>query len=115
MTAVAALRNVDDHGDKYQALLVWCPGCEKTEPEVEPFGGLHMLPVTGDKEKRPTWDWNGDLELVTLQPSILTKYGETEVCHSFLTNGIWNFLPDSTHKLAGQKVPMVELPWWVTE
>lgn len=31
-------------------------------------------------------------------------------CHSFLRNGVWEFLGDSAHHLAGQNVPMVPLP-----
>lgn len=31
-------------------------------------------------------------------------------CHSFLRAGVWDFLGDSAHHLAGQKVPMVPLP-----
>lgn len=31
-------------------------------------------------------------------------------CHSFLKNGIWQFLEDSAHHLAGQFVPMIPLP-----
>jgi hypothetical protein len=34
-------------------------------------------------------------------------------CHSFLKAGVWEFLTDSAHKLAGQKVPMIPLPDWV--
>lgn len=120
MNPVALLRHVDDHGDRYDAIVLWCPGCEY-ERDDEPGrmrGGLHMLPVNGDGSKRPTWDWNGDLEQVTLSPSVLTRVprGETQVelvCHSFLRNGQWEFLTDSTHELSGQTVAMVELPAWV--
>lgn len=34
-------------------------------------------------------------------------------CHSFLRNGVWEFLGDSAHELANQKVPMVPLPNWL--
>jgi hypothetical protein len=36
-------------------------------------------------------------------------------CHSFLTNGQWQFLGDSAHKLAGQTVPAVPLPDWMVK
>lgn len=36
-------------------------------------------------------------------------------CHSFLRAGVWDFLSDSAHKLAGQKVPMVPLPDWMVD
>lgn len=31
-------------------------------------------------------------------------------CHSFLREGVWEFLSDSAHALAGQTVPMVPIP-----
>lgn len=31
-------------------------------------------------------------------------------CHSFLKSGVWEFLSDSAHSLAGHKVPMIPLP-----
>lgn len=31
-------------------------------------------------------------------------------CHSFLRNGVWQFLGDCAHDMAGQNVPMVPLP-----
>jgi hypothetical protein len=107
---LALLRHVDDHGDLYDAIAIWCPGCERADGQ----GGLHMLPVTGDGSKHPVWTWNGDLENVTLEPSILTHQADAFVCHSFLRDGQWQFLGDSTHSLAGQTVPMVPLPDWVT-
>ena len=115
----AIVRKVLDGGDRYHGLLIWCPGCEYIdEDNGRSYGGLHMLPVSGDKKKRPVWKWDGNLEKVTLSPSILTKFGrgdERFVCPSFLKNGVWQFLNDSTHRLAGKSVPMVPLPDWVTQ
>jgi len=35
-------------------------------------------------------------------------------CHSFLRNGVWQFLPDSAHPLSGQNVSMEPIPdWWL--
>lgn len=31
-------------------------------------------------------------------------------CHYFLTDGVLHYCPDSSHGLAGQKVPLPELP-----
>ena len=36
-------------------------------------------------------------------------------CHSFLRAGVWDFLGDCAHHLAGQQVPMVDLPEWLVE
>lgn len=117
MNPVAQIVTVNDQGDRYKAIQLWCPGCEFTvNPDEPKHGGLNMLPVEGDETKRPTWSWNGDLVKVGLEPSVLTrsKRGDTEfVCHSFLRNGQWQFLADCTHELANQTVPMLPLPDWV--
>lgn len=35
-------------------------------------------------------------------------------CHSFLREGVWDFLTDCSHELAGRKVPMVPIPdYWI--
>lgn len=105
------VREVKDGDLHYICLTFVCPGC------IE-FGGsgLHLLPVNSTT-KSPSWDWDGDLEKPTLSPSILTgKDSETARCHSFLSEGVFQFLEDSTHSLAGQYVPIPDLPdWFVTE
>lgn len=97
-----------DHGVEYDELAFVCPGCEQL---LDLGHGLHMLPVNTDK-KTPSWTWDGNLEMPTLSPSILSRYNDQEVCHSFLRNGVFEFLPDCTHRLAGQQVPMPELYEW---
>ena len=108
------LRRVDDHGTRYEALMFCCPGCAVMH---EHSSGLHMLAVNS-VVKSPSWDWDGDLDAPTLSPSILTRSprpaGE-RVCHSFLRAGVFEFLADCTHPLAGQHVPIPDLPDWVIE
>lgn len=97
-----------DHGEK-KSYLLWCPGCEDT----------HRV--------NDMWEFNGDDKMPTFTPSILVrrpaspnasekykKYRVAKVCHSFVTAGEWHYLTDSTHHLAGQTVPMVDLPDWLT-
>ncbi len=76
-----------------------CPGCE----------GGHAIPVTGPR----AWQWNGSLQSPTLMPSILVNRGSTNptvpVCHSFVKEGLIQFLGDCTHALAGKTVA---LPDW---
>lgn len=106
----SVLKKIDDHGEHYEALLFACPGCKE-------FGGsgLHMLCVNSSIHN-PSWLWNGSLEMPTLSPSILSRIGKDRehVCHSFLRDGVFEFLQDCTHSLAGQKVPMPDLPGWAT-
>ncbi len=74
--------------------LLWCPACDD-------------VVLIND-----TWAWNGDTERPTFTPSLLTQVGSGRVCHSFVTDGVWNYLGDCTHAMAGQAVPMVDLPDW---
>lgn len=98
-----------------RALLVWCPGCA----ESADWGGLHRMPVEAGPahDGGPVWEWNGDLERPTTDPSILVtgdRAGVKTRCHSYLRDGVWEFLDDCTHPLAGQRVPLPDLPDWVT-
>lgn len=118
MTAVSQIVKVRHAGETYDAIKIWCPGCEALAEDGMKSGGLHMLPISGETGHHPVWKWNGDLVKVTLSPSILTRYvleDKQFVCHSFLRDGVWEFLNDCTHSLAGQKVPMSPLPLWVLD
>jgi hypothetical protein len=90
---------------KSTMLLFWCPGCEEH----------HQI----DSSK---WQFNGDFEKPTFSPSYLTwldpnpnadpkhdkrgKFRNGFRCHSYIKDGMIEFLADCTHKLAGQTVPM---------
>jgi hypothetical protein len=109
------LRKVNDHGVHYQALMFVCPGCIAGGPSG--YSGLHQLPVNAPGIDKPSWSWDGNLEAPTLSPSIRTKidWGSgPQVCHSYLKAGRFDFLEDSTN-LAGQNVPLPDLPAWVEE
>lgn len=101
------VRDVTDRNHKYKTLTFCCPGCA----EILGGGvGLHMLPVSGDKQ--PQWSFDGNTEAPTLSPSILSSFGDRGSCHSFIKNGRFEFLPDCTHSLAGQTIEMPDLPDW---
>lgn len=104
---VAQIRTIDDHGRTYEALAFVCPGCESMGGT-----GLHILPVAGDVNGKPQWSFDGNLDAPTLSPSILTRYGEDGVCHSFMRAGRIEFLSDCTHDLVGQTVDLPPLPGW---
>lgn len=106
----AMIRHVTDGDIRYDALAFMCPGC------AEFHTGLHMLPVNSTV-KQPSWDWDGNLESPTLNPSILTNGSFPDRrCHSYLHNGVFQFLGDCAHSLANQHVPMGDLPdWFVNE
>lgn len=104
------LRGVKAHDVSYQCLMFVCPGCKLVHPHDS---GLHMLPVNCSIVHSPSWDFDGNLELPTLSSSIMTGRDSPNVCHSFLKAGVFQFLNDCTHKLAGQFVPIPDLPDWV--
>lgn len=104
MKAITFIYN--EQGLVYPVLKFVCPGCRL----LLETSGLHILPVN-TVEKQPAWEWNGSTTKPTLLPSILTKT-HNGICHSFLTDGVFHFLEDSEHALAGQEVPMVDLPDW---
>lgn len=92
--------------------MFFCPGCECGHGIVTHMGNR--------------WTFNGDMVKPTISPSILVTgvqplsdeewevymAGGTKpekrplVCHSFVNNGMIQFLSDCTHKLAGQTVPL---------
>lgn len=104
----------DDGGTVRKTWGLWCPGCDS----------LHQI--------SDAWEVRlPDDDHLTVSPSILTwsdgrypkdpatgEWGEWDPtpwrCHSFIRDGRWEFLTDSTHHLAGQTVPMVDLPDWIT-
>lgn len=114
------LRSVEGGG-----LTYWCQGC-KTR---------HMIRHGDGPGER--WGWNGDVEKPTFSPSVLTTNGhylDTHVtgarcwcvynvehpeqehpftcqrCHTFIRNGMVEFLSDCSHELAGQTLPLPDLP-----
>ena len=69
----------------------------------------------------PRWSWNGSMENPTFTPSVLVTWSEPsdnpdefddpskdikKVCHSFVTDGVIQYLSDCTHHLAGKSVPL---------
>lgn len=99
-------------------LLLWCPGCED----------VHQISIGADG-----WTWDGNESAPTINPSIKVSGvqwapdspfhrfthdvapGGEITCHSFVRAGQWEFLTDSTHRLAGRIVPVEALPDWLTD
>lgn len=93
-------------------IVFWCPGCDSS----------HQIAVGAGPG--PRWSWNGDVHKPTFTPSIRTWWdepsdvpGEDEdrskdrphVCHSYVTDGVIDFLGDCTHALRG-KHPIPDWP-----
>lgn len=90
----------------YKRVVYWCSGCKS----------IHTVAVEGKQHNGANWSWNGSMEKPTFQPSVLSTY-ETptmkRVCHTYITDGVVNFLDDCTHEFKGQHVPLEPLPDWV--
>lgn len=105
--------------DKGKSLWFECPGC----------GENHGVTVADEGVPHPCWTWNGSFEAPTLHPSVLAKgvksLSEAEVqayldtgklpqpapyvCHSWVKDGMIQFLDDCTHALAGQTVVLPDI------
>jgi nitrate reductase beta subunit len=101
--------------------IFFCPGCHSTHQ----VWTEHLNPEAN-------WSFNNNLEKPTFVPSILVRGSQIEVdendrwtgrwlrnpdgsvkqlvCHTFVTDGRIQFLPDCTHELAGQTVDIPVLP-----
>lgn len=112
------LRSVAGGGFAY-----WCQGCEE----------MHVV--------SSGWAFDGNLEAPTFSPSVLTTSGhyvpgwqgpscwctyntehpdspapfKCERCHTFIKGGMVQFLGDCTHALAGQTLPLPDLPSQATD
>lgn len=86
-------------------LMALCPACN-----VE-HGFILKQPDGSSHDGHPSWTWNGNWEKPTFSPSMLANksaiYEDRPLCHSFLREGQWHFLKDSTHKMAGKVIDMV--------
>lgn len=89
-----------------------CPVEEATHVKIHfpgPSGEL-VLPVIrhGTRDGTPNWTWNGSTDKPTLRPSVRTQ-GADYLCHSWVSEGQAQFLPDSTHEHAGKTRDLLEV------
>ena len=98
---MAKLFQVEDMGVT-RAYFFDCPGCTRG----------HFLPVCPYRaENGACWNFDGNLAVPTFRPDVVSRFVHPhthieEVCHFFLTTGLFYFFPDCTHSLAGRIVPM---------
>lgn len=86
-----------DTGDG--ALMHWCPGC-KTR---------HLIETQERNANGAIWTFDGNTDSPTFSPSI-NIIGR---CHYFIRAGQIEFCGDSAHALAGQTMPLPDIPEWV--
>ncbi len=87
--------------------LFFCPGCKLTH-------GFNA----GEGSPKPVWQFNNDFEKPTLKPSHKTWWSgkvngkwekEANVCHSYIKDGMIQFLSDCTHELKNQTVALPDI------
>ncbi|MCW2195009.1 hypothetical protein AB7M45_007780 [Bradyrhizobium elkanii] len=104
------LRSATSNNGQHQRLMHWCPGCDEVH-------GITIKSSLG-----PKWQFNGDYERPTFNPSVLLQSnhdGEKRLpagqmrteCHYFIRDGRIEFCGDSPHKLAGQTVDLPDWPY----
>lgn len=119
---------IDDHGKVYPAYYWWCPGCvawADMQPEGSTASGIgthlfHVPPWTFDNDdmERPSFSASYLQNGILANPDADRKhfpngYVGSPRCHSFVKNGMIQYLSDSEHPLAGQTVPMAPVPAWL--
>ena len=80
----------------------YCPACIK----------WHLVQTKPEGYDHPIWGFNGDVEKPTFTPSVyVTNHSpyNTQICHSFVTDGSIEFLNDCSHDLRGKTVSMINL------
>jgi len=74
--------------------------------------GVLTIPVQikGTRAGTGNWTWNGSTEAPDLKTSLRTRMGRNGsiICHSWINDGRAQFLPDSTHDLAGQTLDLLD-------
>lgn len=86
--------------------MIWCQGC----------GCGHGIWTVRANSNGARWSFAGTEDKPTFHPSlVVTTNGPgpdhvdgypTEVCHSFIRDGMIQYLDDCTHHLRGQTVPL---------
>ncbi len=103
-------RTVIDQGVNKRYHFYWCYGCDS----------LHFVAINPDKNTIGAgWDFSGTLENPIYSPSQLIRYEygpaeerKTHICHTFIKDGMIQYLGDCTHEFRNQTIPMSPLPDW---
>lgn len=100
------LRGWHDPATGQRGLTYWCQGCRQA----------HGVRIAGPG----SWGFNGDHDAPTFSPSVLTTWRDHSTtppteqrCHTYVQGGQVRFLGDCTHALAGQTLPLPQLPDWL--
>lgn len=90
-----------DHPKFGKLVSVWCAGCGQ-------FHGTLAEKWNGNEDK-PTISFETDGKLPNM------AYGEGNACYPTVTDGVISWSPESTHRLAGQSLPLQHEEAWRPE
>lgn len=101
MAKIKELKHVNEETGEvwHHQFLYFCEGCghEHAFALVGKFGGHHRF--------------NGDLNNPTVSPSLFENY-PGRVCHSFIKDGMIQYLGDCHHNLKNQTVELKDEAEW---
>ena len=81
--------------------LWYCPACKHG----------HGVPIEGQPGRQQVWKFNNRKQKPTLTPSVIVRdLPKHSVCHSTITEGVIEFMKDSTHSMAGKTFTMKKMP-----
>lgn len=108
MKAIPARRATDPNSGYVQ-----CPVAQATHVALNLPGptGVLVLPVIlrGSRDETGCWSWNGNTDIPTIRPSVKTT-NRSWTCHSWIGDGLIQFLDDSTHEFKGQTIDLLDVP-----
>jgi len=81
------------HHDQYEYM---CKGCGYTH-------------VFGLKSEGGHHEFNMNLDRPTVSPSLVQNFVPGRMCHSFIKDGMIQYLSDCTHPLANQTIELPEI------
>lgn len=77
----------------HHQFLYFCEGCGYEHAfALKSEGGHH--------------EFNGDLNVPTVSPSLVQNFTPGKMCHSFIKAGVIQYLPDCWHHLKGQTIQL---------
>lgn len=98
---MAKLREISNERGTY---MFYCPGCKCSHAYFTKTGDIKGVPA-----KKITWDFNGDMEKPTFNPSLKNTYPDGRICHLFVKDGKIIYCSDCFHELSGKTVEMEEI------
>jgi hypothetical protein len=99
MSKIKVFNHIDSETGKkrdHTQYLYFCMGC----------GYEHAFALKSDGGNH---EFNMDLDKPTVSPSLLNDWTPGRKCHSFIKNGMIEYLNDCWHELRGQTVELPEL------